>query len=751
MKKIKGHLKNNRILYRMIALLLLLTTLLIALMTTIIYSRFREEIQAEIFNSEEQKLLQIANTVAFRAEYANYLMLQVKQNSDLSGLFYASDRGIKRGELNTLYKFRTGVKQLESIYIYNPHENIIYSSSELSTVSQSSVDSFVDKGFVEILENIDQYPKYAPFLRRISFERTNGRMYDVYVYTYLLYDQYNANNIKNIVAFNFYLGWMKDAISFITSDRAISEDIWIIDGNHQILYAKDENLIGSYYEEKAMSEMTAQPSGYFFEGSGAEMRMAVYASSEYAGYDNWTFIAWKDYASIIEPVNMVRRHIYVICFVAFVLSAAVIVALSIIVYEPVKKINAQIKYLEEEQKQKKYMEQRAFLRKLFVGDLQDDIDVISKGFAENEIIFEVNGSVQVLLVSIDYLGSFLREYASNVDEMEELFGALLKERMNEIWKLTIGAKMQHGVWVVAVPEDQPDNSRIHTLFKEFNEILQERYGISVSIVASSIGHSVRDIAFLYPEATNLHEYLYLYGQNRVITIEDIAQHGLDKFEYPHKTEKKFLTALLAGKKAEAIEAYKEFVDEIYFYTIDEIKLSFLLLAYAVKAAFRDSAVENATVLIEFNPFVKKLQSLETIDEVNQMFGHLVDEIAGKMYLYSRERHEGLIEQVKQYVAANCGSTTLSINEIADSVNMSAAYLGRVFKQVTEITFTEYLTRYRLNKACDMLNHTEMTINEISDAVGFTNSSYFYIVFKKYMNTTPSKYRGRKETEEERNG
>ena len=109
-------------------------------------------------------------------------------------------------------------------------------------------------------------------------------------------------------------------------------------------------------------------------------------------------------------------------------------------------------------------------------------------------------------------------------------------------------------------------------------------------------------------------------------------------------------------------------------------------------------------------------------------------------MYSRKRYETLIDQVKSYVQENYHRCDLSMNQISDHVNMSAAYLGRIFKQVTGATFTEYLTEFRLDCSCRLLREDSMTVNEISDAVGFTNSSYFYIIFKKNFGCTPSQYR-----------
>lgn len=150
----------------------------------------------------------------------------------------------------------------------------------------------------------------------------------------------------------------------------------------------------------------------------------------------------------------------------------------------------------------------------------------------------------------------------------------------------------------------------------------------------------------------------------------------------------------------------------------------MLLADAVKYASRNTVVETSNVLLNFEQFFAKIQSLETIEEVNHLFTNLFREIAEIIGAQKSTRYAELVDQVKRYVGEHYGKIELSIQEIAESMDMSGAYLGRIFKQHTQMAFTEYLTRYRLKVACEELLGSEKTVNEISDSIGFTNSSYF---------------------------
>ena len=72
--------------------------------------------------------------------------------------------------------------------------------------------------------------------------------------------------------------------------------------------------------------------------------------------------------------------------------------------------------------------------------------------------------------------------------------------------------------------------------------------------------------------------------------------------------------------------------------------------------------------------------------------------------------------------------------------MSPAYLGRLFKKLTLKSIPEYINEIRLNKAKLLLQTTDLSINEISERTGFTNSTYVYKGFKKYYGVTPNYFR-----------
>ncbi|MBP3965901.1 response regulator [Paenibacillus lignilyticus] len=83
---------------------------------------------------------------------------------------------------------------------------------------------------------------------------------------------------------------------------------------------------------------------------------------------------------------------------------------------------------------------------------------------------------------------------------------------------------------------------------------------------------------------------------------------------------------------------------------------------------------------------------------------------------------------------------LSLIDVAARFHMDAAYLSKLFKSITRENFTEYVTRKRMEKACELLKSSACKINEISELVGYENQRYFSQVFKRFTGQTPSEYR-----------
>lgn len=105
-------------------------------------------------------------------------------------------------------------------------------------------------------------------------------------------------------------------------------------------------------------------------------------------------------------------------------------------------------------------------------------------------------------------------------------------------------------------------------------------------------------------------------------------------------------------------------------------------------------------------------------------------------------HFALIEAI-HYVQCHYAQDP-SLKETAEAVHLSDAYLSRLFTSRLDTTYSLFLSEVKISHAMTLLYNTNLTIAEIADQCGYSNSNYFSDAFKKMIGISPLKYRKRKE-------
>ena len=83
---------------------------------------------------------------------------------------------------------------------------------------------------------------------------------------------------------------------------------------------------------------------------------------------------------------------------------------------------------------------------------------------------------------------------------------------------------------------------------------------------------------------------------------------------------------------------------------------------------------------------------------------------------------------------------LSLTSIAETLNMSSKYIGRVFLQDTGMKFSAYLTAYRMIQARRLIENSQEKISVVASMVGYSQLNNFYVHFKNYFRISPGALR-----------
>ena len=95
----------------------------------------------------------------------------------------------------------------------------------------------------------------------------------------------------------------------------------------------------------------------------------------------------------------------------------------------------------------------------------------------------------------------------------------------------------------------------------------------------------------------------------------------------------------------------------------------------------------------------------------------------------------MIKYIDLHLTEDC-----SLQQLAKEMNMTANYLGQVFKRETGKPYTQYITELRIDRAKNLLLSGDLSIGEISNVLGFNDYFYFLKTFKKVTGVTPKQYR-----------
>lgn len=103
------------------------------------------------------------------------------------------------------------------------------------------------------------------------------------------------------------------------------------------------------------------------------------------------------------------------------------------------------------------------------------------------------------------------------------------------------------------------------------------------------------------------------------------------------------------------------------------------------------------------------------------------------------RKEYYVKQVIQYIEMNY-SRKITVQDIAAHIGLDRSYIGSVFRKHLTISIQEFLIKYRVNKACELMKNDLLSIGDISRSVGYDDPLLFSKVFKKAKGKAPKAYR-----------
>ncbi|OMF38842.1 hypothetical protein BK133_01185 [Paenibacillus sp. FSL H8-0548] len=253
-------------------------------------------------------------------------------------------------------------------------------------------------------------------------------------------------------------------------------------------------------------------------------------------------------------------------------------------------------------------------------------------------------------------------------------------------------------------------------------------------IGSLVGSS-DEIPISYQYALQAYRYRFIYGSQAVILHRDITELNaapqLLAFD-------QYTNALKAGDLNKVNRFLDEFAAAMQSGSqqLESIELSLLQLVSSLYQAVIDMQLQKLVPPSRLFDELKKESLSETVMAIRKHSEQMVTHVQES----SSHAHTEIIMSLKKYIDEHLHED-LSLNVLSELASLAPAYISTLFGEVMKESFTEYVTRCRLDKAADMLrSDVRLSVAEISTLVGYRNPQYFHNKFKTRFGITPVQYR-----------
>jgi len=198
---------------------------------------------------------------------------------------------------------------------------------------------------------------------------------------------------------------------------------------------------------------------------------------------------------------------------------------------------------------------------------------------------------------------------------------------------------------------------------------------------------------------------------------------------------------------EVLEEYKKYYEQLPLLTYEEVQNIANMLSSLCNYLVEEALDKN--LILEM--YKKSIGSNKEIDE-DFFQGYSVDNIEKLKKGISNAMIDAYVSQYEcdkkisstlkpaiDYIYKN-KSENITVENMAKVCHISQSYFSRLFSKEMGDSFSNYISKLKINWAKELLEESDMSVSQVSDELGFNEPGYFIKIFKKHEGVTPSVYR-----------
>lgn len=750
--------------------LIILLSIILLTCSMVFYDNYEKQTIREANASSKQILIQTALAVDFVWDLSSNYLYDLYGDGDVYNCIYSKNVAATEA-INASLKITKAISNnmfLESIYLYNGSMQKVFSTKG----STSSVEEFYDKDIIKLLNNEDELKTLHFIPRKVKYN-INGVDINDNLLTLISSESPDKNgNLEGALIINVKEGYIRNILKSLVP---FSDDVtMLIDEKGRVISDYDPNMFLKNLSSEGYIKSivtSKENSGQFTENINGEKSLVTFISSNKL---KWKIIQVTPYGKIVAKAYNMRNLIIIFCIILFIIGVIISFFISRKFYLPIRKLVSKAKDVstgtiilkDSEKHELEYISDLILNMKdeLLKAKNQslDDLRLIRNELLKELLLdghmhrAELEGrfdnlesdfqNVVVYILRIDnYYNEVILNYSVQDLSLYRFAIANIAQELTE--KVYSNETVDMGEDIVAVivktkgEADCVIEANLETVIRQIQDAVLKYLNFSLSSSIGQLQKHIKNINESYNNTLLNSNYRLIYGKRAIITQDILNLDDVPKYHYSEDIFMPVLNNLKLRKYNLVEKQVLKFFERLAQMEYDDIMV---ILSHIIHDSIATinlmNHCNNSGKLYSFKVLRDQMERFDTLEEIKEWLLCIYKKEIEYIEDNPKDTKKEYIDRVFTIIHNEYNEPGLNIESIAERVGLSVNYLRAIFKEASGISLTDYISKYRYEKALDLLVNSNLTVAAISEMIGMNSENHFYTFFKKFNGLTPTQFR-----------
>lgn len=278
-----------------------------------------------------------------------------------------------------------------------------------------------------------------------------------------------------------------------------------------------------------------------------------------------------------------------------------------------------------------------------------------------------------------------------------------------------------------------------TILLNVKNELQITFNINVSFAVGNLYEKIADINLSFSEAKNTLNYFNeINNDNGIIWYKNVKKES-SGYYYPVELEQQLINMAKSGSRNDIDRVmdiiYNENFVQRSLTNYMEYNLFFEMKGTIIKV------IGEVNSSLDIKEVISGKYSSMSVKDIFEIMKNEYYKICNETSNKKKSHNNLLLSKLVDHIQSNYFSSEVSASNIAAQFNISESYFSQFFKEQVGETFSDYLEKIRIERACELLSKKNMSVEDTSKFVGYNSAYTFRRAFKRVTGVLPTAYKG----------